>query len=114
MLSTLQPVLKHDFAMTYVHYFTRRGKHIHDITYNNEVHQLCPFIQPYLIWPIFKVSRSSYLQIYVLCLGEKDVSVTSYITLSTSQNYECHAMKSKRNNSNIKYQNSRKRKNGFL
>jgi hypothetical protein len=31
----------------------------------------------------------------VLCLGEKDVIVTYYITFSTSQNYECNEMNSK-------------------
>ena len=31
----------------------------------------------------------------VLCLGEKDVIVTYYITFSPSQNYECNEMNSK-------------------
>ena len=82
-----------------MHYFPRRAKHINDIMYNNEVHQLCASIQPYLNWTIFKyldLVICKNLNAIVICLAEKGVIVPSYITFSTSQNYECNAMKSKK------------------
>ena len=84
--------------MKCVHYFSRKAKHINDVTYNNEVHQLCASIELYLNWPIFKVSRSSYLRKSECdCpLSRWERCYCSFLhNFSTSHNYECNEMKSK-------------------